>query len=81
MHAKTNLTLTLTVATDLLREVEALAARRGVSVNRLIADQLEELVRCDREYEHARRRAVLRLEEGFDLGWAPAASREDLHER
>jgi len=79
MPAKTN--LTLTVATDLLREVEAFAARRGVSVSRLIADQLEELVRRDREYEHARRRAVPRLDDGLDLDWAPAGSREDLHER
>jgi hypothetical protein len=79
MPAKTS--LTLTVATDLLREVEALAARRGVSVRRLIADQLEELVRRDRDYDHARRRAVLRLDEGLDLDWEPASSREDLHER
>lgn len=74
-------TLSLTLATDLLRDVEALAAHRGVSVSHLIADQLEELVRRGRDYEHARRRAVSRLDEGSDLGWAPASSREDLHER
>jgi hypothetical protein len=79
MPAKTILTLTL--STDLLREVEALAARRGVSVDRLIADQLEKLVGRGHEYEHARRRALSRLDEGLDLGWAPAGSREDLHER
>jgi hypothetical protein len=79
MLAKTILTLTVTI--DLLRDVEALALRCGVSVNRLIADQLEELVRRGREYEHVRRRAECRLDEGFDLGWAPAGSRDELHER
>lgn len=79
MPARANLSLTL--ATDLLREVEALAARHGISVNRLIADQLEELVRRGHDYEHARRRALSRLDEGFDLDWSPAGSRDDLHER
>lgn len=76
---KTN--VTLRVDAELLRDAKVLAARRGTSVSRLMADQLEELVRRDREYDVARRRAVARLEEGFDLGWERAASRDELHER
>lgn len=77
---KTN--VTLRVDAVVLRDAKVLAARRGTSVSRLIADQLEELVRRDREYERARRRAVARLDEGgFDLGWTPPASRDELHER
>lgn len=35
----------------------------------------------DREYERARQRALARLDRGFDLGWTPPASRDELHER
>lgn len=76
---KTN--VTLRVDAGVLRDAKVLAARCGTSVSRLIADQLEELVRRDREYERARRRAVARLAEGFDLDWTPPASRDELHER
>lgn len=76
---KTN--LTLSVDAELLRDAKVLAARRGTSVSRMMAEQLEDLVRRDREYESARQRAVARLEEGYDLGWTPPASRDELHER
>jgi hypothetical protein len=79
MSTKTNLTLSLD--SDLLRDAKVLAARRGTSVSRLMADQLEDLVRRDREYERARQRALARLERGFDLGWTPPTSRDELHER
>jgi len=58
-----------------------LAARKGSSVSRLMSEQLEELVRKDREYERAQRRALARLDQGFDLRWTPRASRDELHER
>ena len=76
---KTN--VTLSVESDLLRDAKVLAAQRGTSVSRLMADQLEELVRRDREYDRARQRAVARLDQGFDLGWTAPASRDELHER
>jgi hypothetical protein len=75
----TNVTLRLDA--DLLREARVLAARKGSSVSRLMTDQLEELVREDREYERAQRRALARLDQGFDLRWTPPASRDELHER
>ncbi len=76
---KTN--LTLKVDADLVREAKVLAARRGTSVSSLVARQLEELVRRDRSYEAARRRALERLGKARDLGWARPASRDELHER
>jgi hypothetical protein len=79
MPTKTN--LTLSVDSTLLRDAKVLAARRGTSVSRLMADQLEELVRRDLGYERARQRALARLEHGFDLGWTPPTSRDELHER
>ena len=76
---KTNLTLKLDA--DLIREAKVLAAKQGTSVSRLLTDQLETLVRRDKVYERAKRRALTRLERGFNLGWTPPASRDELHER
>jgi len=79
MTAKSN--VTLSVEADLLREAKVLAAQRGTSVSRLLADELEKLVRQDKAYETAKRRALARLDKGYDLGWTPPASRDELHER
>jgi hypothetical protein len=76
---KTN--LTLRIDDELVREAKVLAARRGTSVSRLIAEQLEQLTRRDQAYEAARQRAEERLMNGYDLGWSPARSRDELHDR
>ena len=76
---KANITLRLDA--DLIREAKVLAAQRGTSVSRMLAEQLEELVRRDKDYVAAQRRALARLEKGVDLGWQPPGSRDELHER
>jgi hypothetical protein len=76
---KTN--ITVKVDADLIREAKVLAAREGTSISALITDQLEQIVRSSKRYEQARRRALARLERGFDLRWTPPASRDELHER
>ncbi len=77
--SKTNITLSLD--TDLIREAKVLAARRGTSVSRLMGENLEDLVRRDKAYETARRRAMKRLGAGFKLEWSRPDSRDELHER
>lgn len=64
---KTNITLKLD--SDLLREVRVLAAEEGVSISALVAGRLEKIVRERKDYSRARRRALARLDEGFDLHW------------
>ena len=76
---KTNITLKLDA--DLLREARVLAAEEGSSISSLLAARLEELVRERNGYARARRRALSRLREGFDLRWTPPRSRDELHER
>jgi hypothetical protein len=76
---KTNVTLKLDA--DLLREARVLAAEEGSSISRLLAARLEELIRERKGYDRARRRALARLRQGFDLGWTPPHSRSELHER
>lgn len=76
---KTNVTLKLD--TLLLREVRVLAAEEGTSISAMLATRLEEIVKERKAYNRARRRALARLEQGWDLGWTRPASRDELHER
>ena len=76
---KANVTLKLDV--DLLREARILAAEEHTSISALLATRLEEIVRERKAYDRARRRALSRLRESFDLRWTPPQSRDELHER
>ena len=78
MSSKAN--ITLKIDTGLLKEIKVLAAREGTSVTALIAALLEERVKKDRDYEQAKRRALARLRQGYDLGFRPIP-RDELHER
>jgi hypothetical protein len=76
---KTNVTLKLDAG--LLREVRIMAASQGTSISALLADKLEKMVRERKAYEGARKRALARMKQGFDLRWTPPRSRDELHER
>ena len=76
---KANITLKLDKA--LLREARVLAAEEGTSISALLAARLEQVVRERKTYERARKRAMTRLREGFDLQWTRPRSRHELHER
>jgi hypothetical protein len=49
--------------------------------SRISNGRIEEVVRKDKVYESAKRRALTRLEKGFNLRWRPPATRHELHER
>ena len=76
---KTNITLKLDK--DLLRRVRVLAAERDTSVSGLLTEQLEKTVRDREQNEAAKKRALSILKKGFDLGYKPPASRDEMHER
>jgi hypothetical protein len=77
--AKHNITLAIDGA--LLKRARAVAARRGLSVSALLAEELRTLVADDLEYGSALRRARAMLDEGFALGGARVTDRGALHER
>jgi hypothetical protein len=79
IHEKQNITISLT--RDVLRKAKVLAARRDTSISRLIAEEIEFLVRSEETYERAERQAMALLDEGFHLGGVIQASRDELHER
>jgi predicted transcriptional regulator len=79
MARKRNLTVQLDE--ELVRKARVLAAQRSTSVSRLVAEELEVLVRDDERYEEAMREALTELERGAHLGGGPYAGRDELHER
>ena len=73
--------ITIKVESDLARDAKVLAAKRGTSLSRLVAEQLMAMVREDQVYAAAKRRALTRLKQGYDLDWEKPVSRDDLHDR
>jgi hypothetical protein len=76
---KRNVTVQLDEAT--IQKARVAAAKRGSSISRLIAEQIEVLARQDDDYDRAMRDALAELERGYDLGGGPYPSRDDLHDR
>lgn len=70
----------ITVAIDagLLKKARTVAARRGLSVSALLADELRELVSEDANYTAAKKRALSLFAAPLALGGSPL-SREDIH--
>jgi hypothetical protein len=77
--AKQNLTVSLEQRT--IRRARVLAAERGVSVSKLVADSVDNLVARADEYESSRRNALELLERGFHMGKYVPVARERLHDR
>lgn len=72
--------ITLSVDTDLLRGARVLAAEQGISVSKLLARELEHLIRKNQARQRAQQQALAALERGFHLG-GERIDRDALHER
>ena len=76
--AKRNLTVQLD--DEVIQQARVVAAKRGTSVSRLIAYQIEELVQADERYDQAwatARKAMAGAGEHGGRTW----TREELHDR
>lgn len=60
--------LTIRLEDSTIHKAKILAARRSTSVSRLVADEIDRLVREDEAYEQARIEALADLDSGYDLG-------------
>lgn len=72
--------ITLSLDSQLLKSARVLAAEQGTSVSKLLAAELERLVRSDRVYRQAREQALNVLDQGLHLGGG-RPDRSALHER
>jgi hypothetical protein len=73
--------ITLSLDRDVLKKAKVLAAKKDLSVTRLLAEELTKMVYEDDQYESSRRRAIARLKKGVHLGGLTVNRRDDLHER
>lgn len=73
--------VTLKLDAELLKRARVLAAEQGSSISKMLAEKVEEVVRERERYDRARKRALVRLRAGLDLGWTRPGSRDELHER
>jgi len=73
--------ITLAIDGMLLKRARALAARRGLSVSALLANELRALVAEDAAYESAERVAAGLLQDGLPLDGARVTDRATLHDR
>jgi hypothetical protein len=75
--------LTLSLPSAYVRRAKILAARRGKSVSRLLAEMLKDMIERDSGYTAAKERSLALLAEGWDLGTGGHVgwSRDQLHER
>ena len=73
--------ITIKIESNLARKARVLAAQRGTSLSRLVAEQLVVMVREDQVYAAARRSALRRLNRGYHLDWEKPANRDELHDR
>ncbi len=75
-----NLTVRLDGGT--IRKAKVLAAKRSTSVSRLVADEIDRIIREDEAYEQARIEALADLDSGFDLGSGGSLPlRESVYDR
>jgi hypothetical protein len=72
-------------AEDILKEALALPTAARAALAQALRDSIGNDVNEDAEGQHvfemARRRALKRLDDGLDLQWVPARSRDELHRR
>jgi hypothetical protein len=76
---KRNITVQLDEAT--VQKARVAAAKRGSSISRLLAEQIDLLARQDDDYDRAMNDALAELERGYDLGGSPYPARDEVYDR
>ena len=72
--------ITISIDKELIQKARVLAARKSMSISRLLSEELNDIVTREENYQRARTKALAGMEKGYHLGGTPA-TREDLHER
>jgi hypothetical protein len=73
--------ITLSLEKNLLRKAKLLAAKKDMSVTKLLSEQLAKVISEDDAYEAAKKRALTVLRKGLHLGGRITTKREELHQR
>lgn len=73
--------LTIQLDESIIKKARVVAARRSTSISRLVSEEIERTAAKDAVWEAAKKRALQRLNSGFDLGGGKLPKRETLYER
>lgn len=73
--------ITLNLEKEIIKKGKVIAARKDVSISRMLSDLLKSVVESDQCYEAAKKSALQSLKKGVHLGGRITWKREDLHER
>jgi len=73
--------ITLSLETELLQQAKVMAAKRHLSVSKLLAEDLAARVSEAERYEQTRQQALVWLERKFPLGGLGIKDRDALHDR
>lgn len=73
--------ITISLDKDLVLIGKVIAAKQGTSLNRMLRQELERIIRNARQYDMAKQKAITAMREGFHSGMDRYPSRDELHER
>lgn len=73
--------ITLSIDRRLLKQAKVFAARRGISISQLLANDLQALTEQQTSYEQAKHRALDLLKKKFRMGGKGVQDRDALHDR
>ena len=73
--------ITLSLEKEIIKKGKVIAARKDISISRMLSDLLKSMVENDERYEAAKRSALQSLKKGVRLGGRITWKREDLYER
>jgi hypothetical protein len=73
--------ITLSIEKELIKKGKVLAARKEISVSKMMANMLRDVVYQHERYEASKRSALEIMKKGMHLGGRINWKREDLYER
>ena len=73
--------ITISLDKDLIQTGKVIAAQKGTSLNRMLRQELERIIRNARQYDMAKQKAIAAMKKGFQSGMDRYSSRDELHER
>ena len=73
--------ITLSIEKELIKKGKIIAARKEISVSKMMGNLLRDIVDQHDRYEAAKRNALALMQKGLHLGGRINWKREDLYER
>ena len=73
--------ITISLDKELIQSGKMIAAQRGTSLNRMLRQELEKIIRNASQYDMAKQKAIAAMKAGFHSGMDRYPFRDELHER